>query len=109
MYRIYPQTKFNPSSSLLNGLNQATSINAIPTTMGKSSQNDINFQLPPRPTSSTRPTVANSILKSSVAQWHSSDNHNELRTSSSASFLDDVRRVVTKIDSNIFSKRLFSG
>lgn len=65
----------NPSSS--------TTINTVPIHYESTYQNP---HLPPRPTSSTRPTVPNSILKSS-------DDRNELRTSSSASFLDDVRRM----------------
>jgi hypothetical protein len=60
----------------------------------KFSQNDANAGLPPRPTSSTRPTAAYSILKPSVAQWPSSNDQFDLRPSSSASFLDDVRRMV---------------
>ncbi|CAF1564973.1 unnamed protein product, partial [Rotaria sp. Silwood1] len=34
-----------------------------------------------------------SNLKPSIIQWSSSDGLNELRTSSSASFLDDIRRM----------------
>jgi len=74
MYRTHTQTKF--------GLNIPTTINTD--------------HLPPRPISTIRPTVANTVLKSSVAQWPSSDDQNELGTSSSASFLDDVRRMVNK-------------
>jgi hypothetical protein len=74
IYRTHTQTKF--------GLNKPATINTD--------------HLPPRPTSTIRPTVANTVLKSSIAQWPSSDDQNELRTSSSASFLDDVRRMVNK-------------
>lgn len=85
MYRTHTQTKFNPSNSLLHGLNQPTTINT--------SQNDTNSHLPPRSTSATRPIVSNSILKPSLTQCSSCDG---LRTSSSAGFLDDVRRMVNK-------------
>jgi len=105
LYRTYTETKFNPSSSLLHGLQQPTTINSVPTrsesaTAVKFSEYDTNSNLPPRPTS-TRPTVANSILKSSIARWPPSyeddnrDDQYDLRASSSASFVDDVRRMVS--------------
>ncbi|CAF4456868.1 unnamed protein product, partial [Adineta steineri] len=61
-------------------------------------------QLPPRPTSSVRPTVSNSILKSSSARWppplsssyYQDDNHEDQydpRASTSANFVDDVQRL----------------
>ena len=55
-----------------------------------------NDQLPPRPTSATRPKTTSSILKPTVAQWPLSDDRNELRASSSADFLNDVRRMVNE-------------
>lgn len=55
-----------------------------------------NDQLPPRPISATRPKTTGSILKSTVAQWPSSDQRNELQTSSSTGFLNDVRRMVSE-------------
>lgn len=105
LFRTYTETKFNPSSSLLNGINQATTINSVPTRSESSSavkfsEYDTNSHLPPR-SNSTRPTVANSILKSSIARWPSQyeqDNHDDpydLRASSSASFVDDVQRMVS--------------
>lgn len=106
LFRTYVETKFNPSSSLIDGLHQPTTINSVPirsesSTNVKFSQNDTNSHLPPRPTSS-RPTVASSILKSSIARWSSQyeedtrDDPYELRQSSSASFVnDDVRRMVS--------------
>jgi hypothetical protein len=105
--RTYLPTKFNPSSSLLHGLNQPTTISTVPTRSQSStavqfSEYDTNAHLPPRPTSSTRPTVANSILKSSIARWppsHDDDNDGDqydLRpSSSSVNFDDDVRRMVS--------------
>jgi hypothetical protein len=105
LYRTYTETKFNPSSSLLHGLHQPTTINTVPShsetaSAVKFSEYDTNSHLPPRSTS-TRPTIANSILKSSIARWppsYEDDNHDDqydLRASSSASFVDDVRRMVS--------------
>ncbi|CAF2737116.1 unnamed protein product [Rotaria sp. Silwood2] len=94
--RTYTKTKSNPSSTHLNDLNNpsTTKLNHFElTSREKSFQNDRNSHRPPRPTLSTRSTVANSNLKSSAIQWSSSDDLNELRTSSSADFLDDVRRM----------------
>ena len=93
----------------MSGLHQATTISAAPTrsqsaTAVKFSDYDTHDQLPPRATSSTRQTVANSILKSSTLRWpgpstYESDDHGDgtydFRASSSASFTDDVRRMVT--------------
>ncbi|CAM4851885.1 unnamed protein product, partial [Rotaria magnacalcarata] len=67
-------TKFNPSNSLLHGLDQPTTINSVPVrsqsaTGVKFSEYNTNTHLPPRPTSSNRTTVANSILKSASSQW----------------------------------------
>ncbi|CAF0933250.1 unnamed protein product [Rotaria sordida] len=87
--RTYTKTKSNPSNTHLHDLNNPSSTisNRFQlTTREKSFQHDTNSHRPPRPTSSTRSTVVNSNLKSS-------DGLNELRTSSSASFLDDVRRM----------------
>jgi hypothetical protein len=95
VYRTYTETKFNPSSSLLHGLHQPTTISSIPTR----SEYDTNAQLPPKPSYSTRPTVANSILKSSTVRWpppYEDDNRDDqydLRASS-AGIVDDVRRMV---------------
>ncbi len=102
-YRTYVETKFNPSNSLIHGLNQPTSISSIPTrsesaTAVKFSEYDTNTHLPPRPSSSTRPIVANSILKSSSLRWpppYERDDQYDLRASSSASIVDDVRRLVS--------------
>jgi hypothetical protein len=108
LYRTYTQTKFNPSSSLLHGLHQPTTINSVPTgsesTTVKFSEYDTNSRLPPRPSSSTRPTVANSILKSSTVRWPPPyendirDDQYDVRASSSASLADDVRRMVRRIN-----------
>ena len=81
--RTQPQTRFNPSNSLTQGLKQPTTIKSVPTPYETTSK---THQLPPRPTSYVRPTVA---------QWPSSDDQNELRASSSAGFLDDVKRMVS--------------
>jgi len=110
-YRTYTETKFNPSSSLLHGLNQPTTITSVPTrpqvsTAIRFSEYDTNAHLPPRPTSSIRPTVANSILKSSITRWppplsssyYEDDNRDDQydpRSLSSASIVDDVRRLVS--------------
>jgi hypothetical protein len=111
MYRAYVETKFNPSSSLMYGLNQSTTIDSVPTHSQPAnavqfSEYDTNAHLPPRPISSSRPTVANSILKSSTSQWpqsssyydeYSRDNPYDLRPSSSASFVhDDAQRMVSE-------------
>ena len=103
--RVYTETKFNPSSSLMHGLNQPTTVISVPTNSQstsavKFSQFDRNTDNIQRPSSSTRPTVANSILKSSTTRWpppYERDDHDDqygLQTSSSASFVDDVRRMV---------------
>ncbi|CAF4482736.1 unnamed protein product [Rotaria sp. Silwood2] len=105
--RTYVETKFNPSDSLLHGLDQPTTINSIPThshsaTAVKFSEYDTNAHLPPRPTSTTRTPIANSILKSSISQWPPTssyyeagnrDDQYEQRASSSAHVFDDVRRL----------------
>lgn len=104
--RAYIETKFNPSSSLMHGLNQSTTISSVPignqsATAVKFSQNDTITDIPPRPLSSSRPTVANSILKSSTTRWpppyenEIRDDQNDLQGSASASFVDDVRRMVS--------------
>lgn len=109
LYRTYFDTKFNPSSSLLEGLNEPTTISSIPVrsqsaTGVKFSEYDTNANLPPRPTSVTRNTVTSSILKSSSSQWpptasyydaYSRDNRYEQRPSSSAHVHDDVQRLVS--------------
>ena len=90
----------------MHGLNQPTTINSVPTstqsTTGvKFSHSDAITDIPPRPSSSTRPTVANSILKSSTTRWpppyenDTRDDQYDLQGSSSASFVDDVRRMVS--------------
>ncbi|CAF1257709.1 unnamed protein product [Adineta steineri] len=107
--RTYAETKFNPSSSLIHGLEQPTTISSVPmrsesNTAIRFSEYDANAQLPPRPTSSVRPTVSNSILKSSSARWppplsssyYQDDNHEDQydpRASTSANFVDDVQRL----------------
>jgi len=74
MYRTYTQTKSKPSSSLLHGINQPTTVNVVPTHVDLAINTKFSLShLPPRPIS---------------------DDRNELRTSSSAGFLDDVRRMV---------------
>jgi hypothetical protein len=124
IYRIYADTKFNPSSSLLHGLNQSTTINSVPTgsqseTAVRYSEYDTNAHHPPRPASSTRPTVANSIIKSSTAQWPPSsssyyeydnrDNPYTLQTSSSIGFVDDVQRMVSRYKDIKITKYLFQN
>ncbi|UJR26063.1 hypothetical protein I4U23_007409 [Adineta vaga] len=108
--RTYTETRFNPSTSLIHGLHQPTTVNIVPTRSHSStrirySEYDTNAQLPPRPTSSTRPIVSNSILKSSNTRWpppsvptsyyydDDRDDQYDLRASTSASFVDDVRRM----------------
>ncbi|CAF1351375.1 unnamed protein product [Rotaria magnacalcarata] len=105
--RTFFDTKFNPSNSLLHGLDQPTTINSVPVrsqsaTGVKFSEYNTNTHLPPRPTSSNRTTVANSILKSASSQWpptslyddaDNRDDSYEQRASSSAHLHDDVQRL----------------
>ncbi|CAF3134177.1 unnamed protein product [Rotaria socialis] len=78
--------KFHPPSTSMRS--RSNSITA-----GKPSRNDTHFHRPVRPTSGIRPTVTSSNVKPSIIQWPSSDSQDELQTSSSAGFLDDVRRM----------------
>ncbi|CAF5074507.1 unnamed protein product, partial [Rotaria magnacalcarata] len=78
--------KFHPSSASVR--NRSNSI-----TSEKPSRSDTHFHRPLRPTSGIRPTVTTLNVKPSIIQWPSSDSQDELRTSSSAGFLDDVRRM----------------
>lgn len=67
------------------------------TAVDRSSGANVNPRLPPRPKSCSRPSTAYSQLKPTVLQLPSSDSQSDLRTSSSGSFLDDVRRMVKTI------------
>ncbi|CAF3594368.1 unnamed protein product [Rotaria sordida] len=104
--RTYVETKFNPSNSLLYGLDQPTTINSVPTrsqsaTAVKFSEYDTYARLPSRSTSATRIPIANSILKSSISQWpptssyYEADNHDDQyeQRASSAHVIDDARRL----------------
>ncbi|CAF0777241.1 unnamed protein product [Adineta ricciae] len=107
--RPYSETRFNPSSSLVQGLHEPTTISSVPTHSHSSTgirypEYEVNADLPPRPTSATRSTVSNSILKSSSARWPppvpspyyqngDRDDQYDPRASTSAHFVDDVRRL----------------
>lgn len=101
-FRSYIPTKFNPSNSLLDGLNQPTTISSIPVRSQSASGvkfSDSENHIPVRPSSSQRHTGNNSILKSSSTRWQTPSNLNDdeqedFRASSSALFADDFRRMV---------------
>ena len=110
--RIFMSTKFNPSDSLLDGLNQPTTISSVAArshsaSAVKFSDYESNAHLPPRSTG------ASSILKSTGNRWapptsstsyyHDDEPNNQydLRASSSMSFGDDVRRMVNSSRSTL--------
>ena len=89
-FRTYVPTKFNPSNSLLDGLNQPTTISTVPARSQSASAvkfSDSESRLAVRPSSSQRHAGNGSILKSS-STFHDDD----LRSS----FADDFRRMVRR-------------
>ena len=107
-FRIFVSTKFNPSDSLLDGLNEPTTISSVPArsqsaSTVKFSDYETNAHLPPRSTAgssilkSTRNRGAPSTSSTSYYNDDQRDDPYDLRESSSTLFVDDVRRMVNLI------------
>ena len=74
-----------PSSALLRGLNRVAKVPTESNSLGTGTTTHHSHY---------ESHGARTVLKPTVAQWPSSDDQEPLRNSSSASFLDDVRRMV---------------
>lgn len=60
--------------------------------------------VPPRPTSHSRSKTRSTVVKNNVVHWGTPNEPEEIRTSSSADFLDDVRRMDNRVQRLVTTK-----